>query len=247
MVREFGYGAPLDAVDARGLPLLHLVLEHRDGTLPPVEVHWRIHWYESRFATDRLLPPEPGDGEWRPEVVDDLGSLLLFYARDGFTGLRQASDLAAWWDRFGDEVEPGSIGALGEHYPELRDAWLTALAVAERVVGVPGARLAGEPRLGPRARVALRLADPRPYASEAQMFAEIGLIDGLLAPMAALPAFVRRQVAPSRELLRDRAAKARGARLTSPLGHGVRVLGRYALAIGRLLRVPFTGRARFSA
>jgi hypothetical protein len=245
-VEGLGYGAPGDALVAGGMPLLHLALTHTSGTLPPVELHWRVHWYESRFAAERLLPPEAGAGGWRPEPPDELAALLLFYARDGFTGLRGAADLAAWWDRFGDRVPDDALDRLGARYPELGEAWGVAATVAGRLVGIDAERLgAGRMRLRRRSRVALRLADPRPFASEEQMFAEIGLIDGLLTPPATLPDFVRRQVAPPRRLLRDRAQKARGGRLTSPSGHAVRVLGRYALALGRLLRIPFTARARY--
>jgi Uncharacterised nucleotidyltransferase len=246
-IGELGYGEASDPLVVAGKPILHLALDHREGVLPPVELHWRVHWYETRFAAERLLPPGPGRADWRPEPVDELAALLLFYARDGYTGLRQAADLAAWWDRFGECVRPADLAALTGRYPQLREALLTSLVIAERVVGLPAGRLGVDrSALGRRARLAARLADPRPYASEAQLFAEISLIDGLLAPTEALPAYFRRQVAPSRELLRNRAAKSRGGRLASPLGYGIRVLGRYALALGRLARIPFATRARFS-
>src|SRR5205814_8803590 len=89
VVRELGYARPTDYVDSSGLPLLHFALVHERDELPPVELHWRIHWYETRFARERLLAPD-GAPDWRPAPVDELAALLLFYARDGFTGLRQA-------------------------------------------------------------------------------------------------------------------------------------------------------------
>jgi hypothetical protein len=41
------------------------------------------------------------DGMRRLEPVEQLAALLLFYARDGFLGLRFVADIAAWWDRHG--------------------------------------------------------------------------------------------------------------------------------------------------
>jgi hypothetical protein len=246
-VRELGYGAPSDHVGRDGLPLLHLALAHERGELPPVELHWRVHWYEERFAAERLLPPQPGAGKWRPRPEDELASLLLFYARDGFTGLRQAADLGAWWDRFGVDLETGALGRVATAYPRLGPALETASLVAERMIGVPSAATLGrQPRLGPRARIAVRFVDPRPYASAAQLFAEIGLIDGLLAPPGTLRDFLRRQVAPPTEVIADHAEKAQAEKVGGPLAYGIRVLGRYALAFARLLRLPFAARARFT-
>src|ERR1017187_2005929 len=45
VIRELGYGAPPDHVHEDGLPLLHFVLVHQTGELPPIELHWRVHWY----------------------------------------------------------------------------------------------------------------------------------------------------------------------------------------------------------
>ncbi len=93
VVRELGYGAPIDYVREDGLPQLHLALTHERAELPPVELHWRVHWYERTFARERLLPPTGAPpGDWRPAPTDELAALLLFYARDGFVGLRLAAD-----------------------------------------------------------------------------------------------------------------------------------------------------------
>jgi hypothetical protein len=244
VARGLGYAEPEDHVEGDGLPLLHFALVHERGKLPPVELHWRVHWYESRFASDRLLPPGGGGG-WRPEPVDELTALLLFYARDGFTGLRQAVDLGAWWDAFGSDLPAGALAGQARSYPALRPALSAALAVAGRTVGLSIRRTGGEgPSLGARGRLAVRLADTRPYRSEAQLFAEIGLIDGLLTPPRGLWAFVRRQVAPPREVIREH---ERGGRSNSTLGYCVRVLGRYGLAIARLLGIPGAKRSRFAS
>jgi len=240
VVRGLGYARPVDHVDARGLPLLHFALVHERDELPPIELHWRVHWYETHFARERLLPPSgKGANGWRPAPADELAALLLFYARDGFTGLRQATDLGAWWDAFGAELDPGALAQSARAYPALAPALAAALTVAGRTVSFPAERALGEEvALGARGRIAARLANARPYDSEAQLFAEIGLIDGLLTPRQGLPAFFRRQVAPPAEVIREHAEKAHRGRVTSTVGYSLRVLGRYALAIARLLGFP---------
>jgi Uncharacterised nucleotidyltransferase len=242
---ELGYEQPTDPVEENGLPLLHFAMPH--GELPAVELHWRIHWYEERFAEERLLPPVDADGGWRPEPVDRLIALLLYYARDGFTGMRQATDVAAWWDRFGDGLAGHELEARLDDYPPLRPAVSAAARVADRMVGLPSTRLLNGTRLGSRGRVAVALADPRPYATMQQLYAEIALIDGLLTPRGGFGAYVSRQIAPSTEVIQDHTDKALGAHMTSRAGYAMRILGRCALALGRLLRVPGTAAPRFEA
>ena len=41
VIRGLGYEAPTDYVDDTGLPLLHFVLLHERGELPPIELHAR--------------------------------------------------------------------------------------------------------------------------------------------------------------------------------------------------------------
>lgn len=237
-IRGLGYARPSDYVGANGMPLLHFALAHEQGELPPVELHWRIHWYESSFARDRLLPPAGADPRaWRPAPADELAALLLYYARDGFTGLRQATDLGAWWDVFGAGMAAGALAQTIHSYPALAPALGAALAVAGRTVGLPAERMTGAQLvLGTRERMAVRLASTRPHDSEAQLFAEIGLIDGLLTPRHGLGAFLRRQVAPPPEVIREHAEKAQRGRVTSTAGYSLRVLGRYLLALARLGR-----------
>jgi hypothetical protein len=240
---ELGYEPPTDPVQENGLPLLHFAMPH--GKLPAVELHWRIHWYETRFAEERLLPPPAAEDDWRPEPVDRLVALLLYYARDGFSGMRQATDLAAWWDRFGAGLGDGELEARLEAYPQLRPAVRAAARVAERTVGLPSAQLLGGSRLGSRGRVAVALADPRPYATMQQLYAEIALIDGLLTPRGGFGAYLSRQIAPSTEVIQDHTDKALSAHMTSRSGYALRILGRCALALGRLLRIPGTAAPRF--
>jgi hypothetical protein len=236
VVRTLGYGAPEDPLGARGLPLLHFALTHERETLPPIELHWRVHWYESRFARERLLVPVGGPAEgWRPEPVDELAALLLFYARDGFIGLRHAADIAAWWDAYGAGLAPGALDELIECYPALGPVIGAAAQVADRTVGLPSARLLHRTRLPARSRVAVRLADPYPHSSEAQLYADMSLIDGLLAPPGGLREFVTRQLLPPRESAPDGGRRA-GAGFA--IAHCTRMLSRYALALTRLPLAP---------
>ncbi|HEX4463864.1 MAG TPA: nucleotidyltransferase family protein [Solirubrobacterales bacterium] len=238
VARELGYEGPIDRPMADGLPLLHFSLTHKGGELPPLELHWRIHWYERRFAHERLLPPSPeSPNGWRPNAEDELAALLLYYARDGFTGLRQASDLGAWWDRFGPEIGDGALEETSIAYPELAPALTAALARANSTVGLP--RSLSRRELGSRQRIAVQLARREPvFRSREQLFAEIGLIDGLLTPPGGLAAFVRRQVVPPREVIRERAEKDGDAPVASPLAYGLSVLARFGSALTQLLLRP---------
>jgi O-antigen/teichoic acid export membrane protein len=234
VARAMGYSAPADHVGANGLPLLHFSLAHERGELPPIELHWRIHWYESRFARQRLLPPSLDcPGTWRPAPADELASLLLYYARDGFTGLRHATDLGVWWDRFGSNVPDGALEELARSYPQLRPALAAGIETARARVGLDQGRVRP---LGLGARAAVRLASrPRSYRSREQLFAQIGLIDGLLTPRGGFGAFVRRQIAPPAAVIRERAEKeGEGATPGSTPGHAVRTLARFCLALSRL-------------
>lgn len=242
VVRELGYMAPSDYVQECGLPLLHFVLVHERGELPPVELHWRVHWYERDFARERLLPSTVDSrGDRRPSPADELAALLLFYARDGFVDLRLASDLSAWWDTFGADVPKGALTELLHTYPALARVIPAAAKVAERVVGLPAAHIIGETsKLGLRERAAVRLANPHPRSSKPQLYADIGLIDGLLMPKGDLQTFVRRQMLPPTEVLNQQARHAERRRARSPLGRFAGVLARYGLTMTRLLRAPET-------
>ncbi|HSZ14195.1 MAG TPA: nucleotidyltransferase family protein [Solirubrobacteraceae bacterium] len=243
VIRGLGYGAPNDYVDDRsGLPLLHLMLVHERQQLPPIELHWRVHWYEERFARERLLPPpDHALGDWRPEPADELVALLLFYARDGFVDLRLASDLGAWWDAHGAAVPHDAIADLVFAYPQLARVVVVAATVAEKMVGLPARQIIRDaPTLRVRERMAARLANPHPRSSSAQLYADIGLIDGLLMPRGDFNAFVRRQVLPPPQVLDQHARHASRRRARSPLARGLGVLGRYGLTMARLARAPET-------
>jgi Uncharacterised nucleotidyltransferase len=231
-VRELGYRGPADHVDSRGLPQLHFALIHERGELPPIELHWRVHWYERRFAVERLLPRGVGDGAWRPAAIDQLAASLLFYARDGFTDLRPAIDVGACWDAVAAEITPTAFQELVRAHPALERVLVVAAKVAENTVGIPMDGLVNRRhRLGARGRIAVGLAVPGPRPSEAQLRADMGLIDGLLTPPSDFRAFLRRQLIPPREVLRQRASQTEQRRPSSTLGHFVRVLVRYAISI----------------
>jgi hypothetical protein len=244
VVRGLGYEAPVDHVDDNGLPLLHFVLVHGRGELPPVELHWRVHWYERSFAHERLLPAAADrSANWRPAPADELAAMLLFYARDGFVGLRLATDLAAWWDIYGSDVPSDALTELLSAYPALARVIRAAAVAAERTVGLPAARIIGNgQKLGLRGRMAVRLANPNPHTSQSQLYADIGLIDGLLMPAGGFGAFVRRQVLLPPEVLEQQARHAAREQARSPLGRAVGVLGRYGLTTTRLLQP--TGKPR---
>jgi Uncharacterised nucleotidyltransferase len=237
VVRELGYQPPADPVGETGLPLLHFALVHKRAELPPVELHWRVHWYETRFAEDRLLAPAGSAIGWCPEPIDDLVALLLFYARDGFIGLRYAADIAGWWDALGSNIERGAIDGRIRTYPALGRVLIAAANVAQITVGLPAARLTWcFSNAGHRERIAARLAEPHPHTSAGQIYADMALIDGLLTPAGGLRAFISRQALRPRDRQREHESRATGRRVGSSLGHAVKLLVRFGLSLGRALR-----------
>jgi hypothetical protein len=238
VVRSLGYRAPTDPVDRRGLPLLHFLLVHESGELPPIELHWRVHWYERRFAREQLVPPvvEPLGG-WRPSRGAELIGLLLFYARDGLAGLRLASDLSGWWDAYGAALSSTAVPDLLRDYPALTRVIVAAATAAESVVGLPAREITGE-LLTPdhRERLAARLANPSPLASEPQLYAEMGLVDGLLIPPGGFRGFVGRQLLPPSAVLDQHSRQASRSRARSPVLRCVGTLARYVATIPRLIR-----------
>jgi hypothetical protein len=240
VVRGLGYEAPTDYVDRHGLPLLHFALAHGQRELPSLELHWRVHWYERGFSCERLLPPTVHTQDtWHPARADELAALLLFYARDGFVDLRLASDLSAWWDAFGAELRAGALDELLCAYPAFARVIPVAATVAERVVGLPAAQIISDmPGLGPRERMAVRLADPNPRASQHQLFADTGLVDGLLAPTGGLGAFIRRKVVLPREILEENARREGTRRVKSQFGYSLRILVRFGLALLQVAQGP---------
>jgi hypothetical protein len=88
VLRAEGYTLLDDRLDRRGRPDLHHRLEHPGR--PAIDLHWRLHWHEEAFARD-LLGRARATGTIA--AADEAAALLLFYARDGFYGLRLAADI----------------------------------------------------------------------------------------------------------------------------------------------------------
>jgi hypothetical protein len=211
--------------------VLHVRLVH-DEALPDIELHWRMHWYETEFGARALARAEPRpEGVRRLRAEDDLAALMLYHARDGFAGLRHPTDVAAWWDAQEPVPRPRLEGVVRAH-PSLTRALATSATVLERLVGVPAADLVETPPhlpWGPRAAVAL--ANPLMRGSPSQITAEVSLVDGLLAPRGQRVAFLRRRAMPSKRQL---PASAVGRPIAvARLEHSLRLLRRYALALVR--------------
>ena len=186
------------------LPQLHHVLKHSRPEIPLLELHWRIHWYETGFssrvvARSSLVPNRAR----RPTAPDEIAALLLFYCRDGFVGLRYAADLAAWWDADGDALKPNALDPLLADHPELAQALLTSLHVVDTMVGVPLGRLTSlAAPSGVRPGLAERLADWTIHESLGLAGANITLVDWLLCPRGGHRAFLRRNLFPPRPTIR---------------------------------------------
>jgi hypothetical protein len=217
----------------QGLPRLHRELFHE--SLPPVELHWRVHWYDDAFAAAALDRAQPtGDGLLRLQPADELACLLLFLARDGFAGLRQTVDVAAWWAALGGDAAAAGIRAIAAAHPELDRALAAAARLVEDMADIPHGALAGRAQLSRRQRAALRLANPWLAGSRQQVQADVSFMDGLLAPPDGTRAFVGRQLLPPQSTLVRRQPRLQGAspaRLgVARLGHAGRLLGRYVLS-----------------
>ena len=161
------------------LPVLHETLTH--STMPRVELHWRVHWYEDRFAADALERAERPDvrAPLRMLPADGLATLTLIYARDGLSGLRTPADIAAWWDtRCAGEDLDALIDSIGGDYPALEAPLRVGTAVLGPLVGLP-TRSQAQPF---RWKVAAEIATPFYDGGHAQVGANASLVDLLLAP-----------------------------------------------------------------
>lgn len=193
VVRAAGY-APYDDVQwAGGLPHYHYGLASNAPVPHRLELHWRVHWYEKRFAADVLARSEqvPGLGR-RLRPVDELATLLVIFARDGFLGLRLAADVAAFWDSQRSKIPQGALDDVLAEYPPIRQALLAAIEVCERWVGVPASALRSEKwGRAARTRTAVRLANWTGAGDERDVATNITLIDLLLTPRGAGRTFLR--------------------------------------------------------
>jgi hypothetical protein len=192
-----GYRVCADEAAGGELPRLHISLEHGGGEMPPVEVHWRIHWYEERFSQRMLERSRPGAaGIRRAEPADELASLLLFFSRDGLTGLRLGTDVAAWWDLYGGS-EP-LLDRVAREAPELRVALSAASSALERLLGTPASAMLSpaERSRSRRSTTAIRLANWTVTGDWDQINANLSLVDLLLLPRGGVRAFLRRSLLP---------------------------------------------------
>ena len=197
LLKAAGFSAPAGPVGRDGLPALHFELHH--DTLPPVELHWRVHWYEHAFSEQLLARATIGpDGLPRARPADLVASLLLYFARDGFHGVRLAADIAGWWDRHGAELPPHFLEGHVQRYPGIAPALAAAALAAERVAGAPAVEWLGDgaARIGRSRRVQLaaRLAEWRQLGERDQLKANMSLVGGLVSPPGALGEFARREL-----------------------------------------------------
>jgi Uncharacterised nucleotidyltransferase len=227
-VVELGWHWEPDVWRVGGLPALHETLVH--PSLPRVELHWRVHWYERRFAANALVrAQQSADGEPpQMEPLDGLIALMLFYARDGFAGLRFPADAAAWWDlRCEGSDSPLSTDAVVDCYPELAAPVRVASNLLAELVGVP---VWHSDELPFRWRLAAGLANPFLDGGHQQAEANAGLIDLLLAPPKAAGDAIRRVLhnAPTNT---SRPIVTTAASRTSYLAHLARVARRWLIAL----------------
>ena len=180
---------------SHGLPDLHLVLRSPNANLPRIDLHWRVHWYEEDFSAAMLARSRKGSASvLEPEPNDDLATLMLLYARDGFYGLRTAVDIAAWTDQFlHDDSSP-----LERHWREhsrLRLSLTAAALAAQRAVGIRADRLVSKAALSERrSRLAANLASWNQVGEVDQLRANVAVVDALLSPRRELRHFARREV-----------------------------------------------------
>ena len=150
----------------------------------------------------------------RLRAVDELACLLLFYARDAFIGLRNLGAVAAWWDRFGDELPSNGLSSFVAEFPELEPAIATSATIVETLSGVPRARLGvSRSSLGLRQRGAATMANVEPCRAQVQLEADIALVDLLLSPRTEMKTFMRRQKLLNASFVAVRADARRRSRL----------------------------------
>jgi hypothetical protein len=238
-----GYAPPAEPAWRDGLPgLFECSLLPLTRWLPPIDLHWRTHWYEEEFTRALLSGSTPGPDGWRRvEPAHELAALLLCFVRDGFWGLRLAADLAAWWDLRSPRLAVAALDPIVERHPELQRALTAATLALEAATGVPSAGLLSPSRSrGARVRAAARLLNWGGQGDARRFEAHTALVDLLLAPRRGLAAFVRRRLLlpgaviasvyrlPERAPVRRRARRAWycGVTLKNVLPPAVRALWR---------------------
>ena len=203
-LRGLGYTAPQDPVWADGLPEMHYTFGGGDSAAPRVELHWRVHPSERGFSEELMRgATEAPDGLRRADPAHELALLLVIYARDGLYGPRLVTDIAAWWDRFGDQVASGALDAIVARNPALRRSIVAALECLRRFVGVRAGRVLTDAVADRSAQRTVALADPFIADDGADVFATVMLIDALLSMGRQELGFLRRYYVQPLPLVRS--------------------------------------------
>jgi hypothetical protein len=211
-------------------PVLHLSYGHPSA--PPIDLHWRIDWYEDLYADGLLDRSRLQDNLRIPAAEDELLSLLVFHSRDGLEGLRFPADVAAWWKLLGSEETIAACSRLAERHAPLRRPLEAAAIAIEQVTLLP-VRSAVCPS-DARRRVALAVAmmDWAGDHDERTRDVTAKVVDGMLCELPALPGWAMRALVP--------ALPGTGARrLLAQLMHALALLGRGTVL---LLRAGATAR-----
>ena len=240
-LERMGYHSENKAPWIDGLPLFEASLRADDAWRPPIDLHWRLHWYEETFSRRFIRRCEPDDRGFRtPRPLDELAALLIFWSRDGLVGLRHAADVAAWWDRHGAGLPAGALDEITAAHPPLRPMLAAAALHADHTVGVPAHHLLSNPdRSRRRTRLAVRCAALAPPSTPLEAEANVVLMDALLTPHRGAAALVGRHLALPEDVVAgvyDLPPQARMRRRLARLYYAVRVGTRLAHGSGAILR-----------
>lgn len=177
------------------LPLFETSLTALKPTLPPIDLHWRVHWYEDAFSRE-LLEHTPDDhrGLPVPAPLDEFATMLLMHARDGFLGVRGAADAAAWWDARSPNGDRPVLDELASSHEALQPALATTAVLFDQLVGIPSSRLLGESGREAYRSLPLRFQNHSLWGSDVQRDAVMKLVDWFLTPRGGRGDYVRRHI-----------------------------------------------------
>ena len=179
------------------LPLFETSLRGQEKEwLPPIDLHWRVHWHERDFSLGLLRrAPQGRNGLPLPQPVDEFAAMLLMYGRDGLLGARGAADAAGWWDAHEPSGEAPLLDDLVRSHPKLRRTIVAAAEVLDELVGIPAARVVSAPRRRTaRSSLPARVQDHSMERDRRKQEAAVMLVDWLLTPREDRSDFVRRHL-----------------------------------------------------